>query len=415
MVTNAGTLPSASLRAPWLALALICVQLAGVAAGLCYVTHHITFLYRNVFERLLTWDGGWYLNIAQGGYQWNSRLGATQRNNVAFFPLWAFVDRFSIAVFGSSFKTAIVLASWACGLASIFLFEKLARRTVGNAAANTATALYSFWPATSFYLMGYPTGIINICAIAALLSYLSKRVWLAAACIGVGTAAAPTMVFFGAPIGIHYMITQFRSKPLNISVRNTLGWMLLSLSGVLAFVLYQQLAFRDPLAFIEAQTAWGYAPAVIEKLHRLSTISYETFEWRVGLNTLSKGRADLAAGISAQGRKEVQGGIQNLVNFVSFMFCLIGLAASAVLIKRHRLVVVLSGFGVVAGYVWFILLTNANMLNVPRLTFPALAIFLGLGALVAKMPGFVKAALIGLFALVSMLEMAFVAAGYWVT
>lgn len=410
------TKPIAFLRTSFslrLVLALMLVQMVGAVIGLTHVPHGPSFTPGNLSDKLMAWDAAYYFGIAQGGYQWNPALAARHFYNVAFFPLWALVDWICILIFGSFCKFAIVLVSWACGLASIFCFEKLARKTLGES-AETATALYAFWPASSFYLMGYPTGIINICAIIALYAYFSGRVWWAAAAIGLGSCAAPTIIFVGAPIGIDYLIRQLRSNPIFIAIRNAWGWALLSLSGMLLFLLYQKIVLGGPMAFIKVQAAWGYSPPPLEKLTRLASLGWDTAKWTGGLQNLAIGRQEVASGRLVEGSQMIQGSIQVLVNFISCVLCLAGLVACLIMVSRNRIVLAASGFAVLFGYLWFIMLTNANMLSTPRLLFPAIAMFLGLGASIGKLPAFLRWPTISIFALASLMEVIFVVAGYWV-
>ncbi|HUW80739.1 MAG TPA: hypothetical protein VMV54_07605, partial [Acidocella sp.] len=76
-------------------------------------------------------------------------------------------------------------------------------------------------------------------------------------------------------------------------------------------------------------------------------------------------------------------------------------------------VVAWAGWAVFAGYLWFIVATDQNMLDTPRLILPAIALFLGIGILFHRLPPFTRALIVAVFVVASFAEVAFAAAGFW--
>ena len=211
-------------------------------------------------HRLLSWDGGWYRNIAEHGYQWNPRIGVAFEHfqNVAFFPLYPMIERLLMIVLGTSGWPTTIIPGLIFGLASISAFDHLARQLEPDPqTARRATLIYAFWPAGCFYLMGYPTGLINLCAIASLAALVRGRTWRAAIWCGLGTAAAPTMVFFAAGLCLDRGVTWLQTKRDFRKIPELLGFGLASVWGLIGFMAYLGWKFGDPLAFVAAQAAWS--------------------------------------------------------------------------------------------------------------------------------------------------------------
>jgi Gpi18-like mannosyltransferase len=129
--------------------------------------------------QMLAWDGTWYQNIAQRGYQWNAAFGTTlgQHQNIAFFPLYALTDWASMHIAGSARPIFDILPGLGFGLCANATFYRLAEHLTPQPAF--ATALFAFWPASCFYAMGYPTGLLNLCIILCFLEYTGGRRWRA--------------------------------------------------------------------------------------------------------------------------------------------------------------------------------------------------------------------------------------------
>ncbi|MDE2240286.1 MAG: hypothetical protein KGJ73_10240, partial [Rhodospirillales bacterium] len=339
---------------------LLAAQAAGILAGQAFLPQNS---HGPLAERLLSWDGRYYFGIAQQGYDWvPANLHETQ--NIAFFPAQALLDRLGALFATPNNPIPALLMSLGFGAASVFAFYNLARRVLAAREAGIATALFAFWPASSFFLMGYPTGLISLCVIGALGAHLSGRHWRSALWCGLGSAAAPTVIFVVAALYLLRFIALLRQ---GVTLRRILvlaAWALLCVSGLLAFMLYQQFRFHDALAFNAAQSAWGTAPAFGQRLYRLVDWHWYIQQADAGWHEMAHGLALLHQGRRLPGMTAIEFGIQRWINSLAMAVAVLGLLASLAL-RRRAVILPLSGFCVLAGYAWFILSTNQNMLCVP--------------------------------------------------
>ena len=392
-----------------LALTLLCAQAIGILAGQAFLPQHG---HGPLAQRLLSWDGRYYFGIMQQGYAWAPAAAHTAQN-IAFFPMQALLEYVSRLFWEPNNPLPPLLISLACGAASIFAFHALAREMLNPRATVFATALFAFWPASSFFIMGYPTGLISLCIIGALGSHVRRQYWRSALWCGLGSAAAPTMVFVAAALCLERGLALLRQ---GITLRRALhftAWALLCVSGLIAFMLYQQWRFHDALAFIHAQAAWGTAPALAARLHRLADWRWYTQQASAGRHEIAQGLALWWNGQELPGMTALEAGLQRWINSLSMIMVVTGLAAASVELRRRAFILPLAGWFVLAGYTWFIFTTNQNMLCVPRLLYPAIALFLGFGLLGGRVPALGYAVLaLSLFA--TGLEAAFVSTGYWV-
>lgn len=397
---------------------LLVLQAAGIVIGRAILVVRPSAQKPGIAEHLLSWDGRHYYEIMLHGYAWNPVQGLVLHHyqTIAFFPLQSIMDWIVALPTGKAAPTAILLLSLGFGIASIFAFDRLARTCLRPDAARWATALFGLWPASAFYVMGYPTGLISLCILAALANHLEGRFWRSALWCGIGSAAAPTLVFVVLALGIDRAWRWLRTGAPLGQVPSLIGWGLLCVSGLLGFMLFQAIRFHDPLAFTEAQVAWGAAPPMLERLDRLWDWHWYIQQSEAGTAEIRSGLARLyrVGGNAAASTSAIEDGIQRWINTIALMVTMVGLVIASIALRGRAFLIALAGWTVLAGYVWFIFTTNQNMLSVPRLVFPGIALFFGLGWGAARLrygAGFV---LLFLFGLASMAEVAFAAAGYWV-
>ncbi len=212
---------------------------------------------------ILRWDGMRYWDIAQNGYRWLSQPGqhSIRLQSVAFFPLYPVIERVMIALFGKNIWLNAVFPGFILGLWSIAAFSRLANGILGDQRrAQRATALYALWPASCFFVVGYPTGLINLCAIAAISAMIDGRTTRAALWCGLGTAAAPTMVFFAAGLCLAQLQVWWLSGHRLSGVIRLGLFGLTTVWGISVLMFYFGWRFGHPLLFIGAQNAWGSRP-----------------------------------------------------------------------------------------------------------------------------------------------------------
>lgn len=404
--------------AAWGTVVMTVCLVVGVALGRIALPHHNAAQPGGIFDHLLSWDGRIYYAIMRSGYSWDPVHGMLPGHyqNIEFFPLGPLLDGIVELPFHGAPAAPVVLLTFLYGIVSVFLFARLASELVERSEAIWATLLFAAWPAASFYVMGYPTGLISALIILALLDHVRARYWRSALWCGIATAAAPTMVFVITGLGLdrlrHWLAEGLPVKALP----GLVGWGMLCISGIVAFMAYQMFRFGDPLAFAKASAAWGPAPSFSVGLHRLFDSHWYVQQLGAARDEIRQGLAIFdRQGYSVAAMTPITFGIQRCVNLFMMPISLAGLIAVAIRMRGRALAVPFTGFVVLAGYIWFIFLSTQNMIAVPRLMLPAVGLFLGLGMIVTRLGRWAGVVAYVVFCLLTVMEAGFAAAGYWVT
>ncbi len=215
-------------------------------------------------DRFFPFDALWYERIAAHGYVWDPSQPELKQD-IAFFPLWPLMARLVLACVGSPYAARCVMVGLAACFAcfSILAFHRLALRLLPAPTARLATLLFALYPGASFLLLSYPTGLMNLLCILALLALMDGRFWEAAACSGLVTAIGP--LGLGTALTVWACAAARASGNAEATVRRApwraILWLggigLLSVAGLAAFLLWQYAMFGDAFAFIKAQGAWA--------------------------------------------------------------------------------------------------------------------------------------------------------------
>ena len=139
-----------------------------------------------------TWDGGWYLLVAGGGYP--EAVPEAGGSALAFFPLYPLLVR---AVDTLPLLTPIGAAVVVSGIASLcaaVVIWELGSDLLGTEVADRAVILFAFFPGSFVLSMVYAEGLMLLLAAGCLLALVRRR-WLVAGLLAAAaTATRPNAV-----------------------------------------------------------------------------------------------------------------------------------------------------------------------------------------------------------------------------
>lgn len=201
------------------------------------------------------WDTGFYVSIAEEGY----RFEGVELPSVAFFPLLPLMMRTITPLTGDSILAGILISNVAL-LMAVMLLYRIADDSWGHRIADRSTWYFLIFPAAFFGSAVYTESLFLLAAIGAL--YFARRgYWEIAGMLGI--AAAMTR-FIGILVAIMLLVEWWCQRRKALTGKRP---SLLSLAapasvplGTLAFMVYLQRIFGDPLAFIHGAAAWGREP-----------------------------------------------------------------------------------------------------------------------------------------------------------
>jgi hypothetical protein len=135
----------------------------------------------NVATRLLLWDGGWFLNVAEEGYPAGYTYdddGVMVGNGFAFFPLFPFLVRLA-ALLGFPYPAASLLVAGLAGMAASLLIYLLGTALFSRRAGYLFLVLVCAQPMAVVLVMGYTEPLFLALATGTLLAAHQRSWWLA--------------------------------------------------------------------------------------------------------------------------------------------------------------------------------------------------------------------------------------------
>jgi hypothetical protein len=219
-----------------------------------------------VLSGLARYDGGWYRLIARWGYRFHA---PGRESPVAFFPGYPLAMRYLGRLVGDDALAGMLLT--ASGLGSALVFWRWCRRCMAPRAAATSLLVLLVYP-YSYYLYGlvYADALFLLATLLAFWSVERDRPLAAGLFGAVATLTRP--VGIAVVIGLVVRSLERRGVlarprwlgvPTRLrlrSVRGRDGLVLLSATGLLAYMGFLWRRFGDPLLFSEVERYWGHTP-----------------------------------------------------------------------------------------------------------------------------------------------------------
>ncbi|HUF38052.1 MAG TPA: mannosyltransferase family protein, partial [Anaerolineales bacterium] len=201
------------------------------------------------------WDTGFYVSIVEEGY----RYQGVKLPSVPFFPLLPLAMRALLPLIGDAVLSGILVANLSL-LGAAILFHRLVDLRWGAETADRAVWYVLIFPVSFFGSAIYSESLFLLSAIAALLLARGGR-WAAAGAAGFLAGLSRFMGLIVAPLLFVEWLVR-RSGPGGDRAPRA-GFLAAAAVplGTLAYTLYLQVAFGDPLAFLNGSAAWGREPA----------------------------------------------------------------------------------------------------------------------------------------------------------
>ncbi|MEU7106066.1 hypothetical protein ABZ951_13560 [Streptomyces sp. NPDC046215] len=164
-------------------------------------------------DRLLSWDGILYVDIARDGYPDSfsyTEDGRLTGNNLAFFPLFPMLIRAVHLLTGLSHKTAGIVAAHLALIAALVVVHELIGRLHGRRTATVALVLLAgAQPMALSFFMSYSESLFLALAAGTLLA-AHRGAWLTAGALAflaglTRPAAAAVALALAVAVGLHLL------------------------------------------------------------------------------------------------------------------------------------------------------------------------------------------------------------------
>jgi len=212
-------------------------------------------MYRIMPESFLhyfeAFDGQWYIQIAEEGYQKKPVLFSECNYN--FFPLYPMLIR-AVAFASQSTSLAALIISYACTFVMALLFYRLLRMDHDEQTSWRALLYMLIFPGAFFFSAAYTEALYMMCLMGAF--YLGrKNLWIPASLCGFLAAfTRKPGVFIIIPLLALYLIDK---KARNEKIRPDIAALILIPLAPVFFAFYISTITGDFMSIFKTTTTWG--------------------------------------------------------------------------------------------------------------------------------------------------------------
>lgn len=203
-------------------------------------------LHPNVLlDSLIHWDAGWFLRIAEQGYNFDS---------APFFPLFPLLIRLLTLVTTNSVVSGLLISNTALFIACYFLY-RLVKEDHNEEIAVTTIFIMLFFPTAIFFTSIYSEAPFLAFTLGAFY-YARKHKWLTAAILG---AAAALTRNLGVVTFFALLYYQYEANGCRLNLKKALPLFIIPAS-ILIFMALLWKSTGDPLAFAHSlnREYWGF-------------------------------------------------------------------------------------------------------------------------------------------------------------
>ena len=221
------------------------------------------------------WDATWYMEIARSGYRYDGEVGRDEQQTVAFFPLYPMLIR-TLAAFTTPprgptmgyaeyIEMRLVHLAW-CGLVisllafagALVVLYRWAQLLAGTDAAAGTIVLLSTYPFAVFFSAAYTEALFLLLVSGACYAFERGRLPLAGAAGLLAGLTRPNGVMLSVALLVLALAPRHRAGREGMA--RTIGSVATAAMPAVGLLLYCAYLYGltgNPLAWMEAQAAWG--------------------------------------------------------------------------------------------------------------------------------------------------------------
>lgn len=236
--------PSAGIHEAWRPLAIYSASRVWMLlALLALIGVHRSTTFSGA---LTTYDGGWYLRLAEHGYPHVIPMsgGRAVQSTLGFFPLFPLAVRYLHAAIGMSNLMSAEVVVTIFGATFAVALWWLMRRLFGDKAADRATALVCFFPGFFAFALIYSEPMSLTLSVICLLALVRRWWWVAGISAALATATRPNAV----------VLVACCAWTAAVAIRNRRDWMAVG-APVLAPV---GLVIHFTFLYFQTGSFWAY-------------------------------------------------------------------------------------------------------------------------------------------------------------
>lgn len=200
-------------------------------------------------QALCWWDCGWYVGIADNGYQ--------QLVSANFFPLLPLLGAAVHRATGLATPLSVILIANLAALGAYIFVYKIFRELEDEATARNGTALLAAFPFAFFHAAGYPESLMVFFTALAIWLGLRAKHLSAGLALGLGIVARHLSVMAGLSLALLH-VQQRGLAPKRLLFHRAFLGLLVPFLFPAAFFFHLSRRFGDPNTWWHARTrGWG--------------------------------------------------------------------------------------------------------------------------------------------------------------
>jgi len=218
---------------------------------------------QDLIAACMRFDAGHQLEIISSGYSYDP----FQRSVVAFFPAYPLLARQVALILGLTWEEGALVAANVFLVGAFVFLARWTRLRWPDATSDQrffVLALFGLWPMGLFFRMPYAESLFLLISLGLLIG-MAQRWPLAILAVLAGLLTAVRPVGLAATAAFVWHIVEQPGPRIWLRFVKAALWAPMACWGLFAYMLYQQLAFGNPLAFAQTQDHWTMAvPEVVD-------------------------------------------------------------------------------------------------------------------------------------------------------
>jgi hypothetical protein len=198
-----------------------------------------------ILDSLIHWDAGWFLRIAEQGYDFHS---------APFFPLFPLLIRLVTFITQNGPAAGFLVSNIALFIACYYLYT-MVKEEYGDEVASSTIFIMLFFPTAVFFSSIYSEAPFLAFALAAF-HYARRGRWWPAAVLG---ACAALTRNIGVVLFLAFLYMQYEQAGYRLNIKKALPLAIIP-GSLLIFMAVLWQSTGDPLAFAHSLNTeyWGY-------------------------------------------------------------------------------------------------------------------------------------------------------------
>lgn len=229
-------------------LILVVGYLSAIALG----NYQSSFFYS--LDLFFKWDSNFYMDIITKGYQFKPG----EVSMIVFFPLYPLLVKIFSFPFGHPEIVGFIISNVALFFACFYLYKLVDLEFKNKSIAMKAVFFMLIAPVSFFFSIVYTEGLFLFLAISCFY-YTRKKQWLTASILGFLLSLTRSVGFIiFIPMLMEYLDLDFYNfKIRKEKIKKDILYLLLVPAGLLSYMAYLYIKFKDPLAYFHAASRWG--------------------------------------------------------------------------------------------------------------------------------------------------------------